>query len=105
MSFDISVEENEVAFEVSVSEGGDKITYVVRVDEEYMRMLGWEKGQTEKLLKKSFEFLLEREPKESILREFSLRDIARYFPEYEKHIGGALTLLNPKNPTISPHIF
>lgn len=36
----------------------------------------------EALLKASFEFLLEREPKEAILSRFELPVIARYFPEY-----------------------
>ena len=35
------------------------------------------------LVRRSFEFLLEREPKESILRSFDLPVIGRYFPEYE----------------------
>ncbi|MCI0584568.1 MAG: hypothetical protein L0227_17045 [Chloroflexi bacterium] len=35
------------------------------------------------LVRRSFEFLLDREPKESILRRFDLRVIGRYFPEYE----------------------
>ena len=39
------------------------------------------------LVRRSFEFLLEREPKESILRSFALPDIGRYFPEYEREIG------------------
>ena len=36
----------------------------------------------EDLVKRSFEFLLEREPPSSILRSFRLPDIERYFPEY-----------------------
>ena len=36
----------------------------------------------EDLLKASFEFLLEREPKEAILPRFALPTIERYFPEY-----------------------
>ena len=36
----------------------------------------------EELLEASFRFLLEREPKESILRQFDLSVIERYFPEY-----------------------
>lgn len=40
----------------------------------------------ESLIEKSFEFLLEREPKESILRSFELSVIERYFPEYRKEI-------------------
>ena len=38
------------------------------------------------LVRRSFEFLLAREPKESILRSFGLSVIARYFPEYEREI-------------------
>ena len=38
------------------------------------------------LVRRSFEFLLEREPKESILRHFDLMVIARYFPEFEETI-------------------
>ena len=36
----------------------------------------------EDLLHAAFEFLLEREPKESILRKFELPVIERYFPEF-----------------------
>jgi hypothetical protein len=38
------------------------------------------------LVHRSFEFLLAREPKESILPSFELSTIARYFPEYEREI-------------------
>ena len=38
------------------------------------------------LVKVSFEFLLEREPPQSILRSFDLLEIGRYFPEYEAEI-------------------
>lgn len=38
------------------------------------------------LVQTSFEFLLEREAKESILRTFELPVIGRYFPEYEAQI-------------------
>ena len=40
----------------------------------------------EQLLTESFRFLLEREPKESILRRFDLPAIERYFPEYPREI-------------------
>jgi hypothetical protein len=40
------------------------------------------------LVRRSFEFLLAREPKESILRSFGLSTIVRYFPEYEREITG-----------------
>ena len=40
------------------------------------------------LVRRSFAFLLEREPKESILRSFDLPVIGRYFPDYERTIAG-----------------
>lgn len=47
----------------------------------------WGRGRTaEELVRDSFRFLLEREPKESILREFKLSVITRYFPDYERAI-------------------
>jgi hypothetical protein len=39
------------------------------------------------LVRRSFEFLLRREPKESILESFDLTVISRYFPDYETEIG------------------
>lgn len=44
----------------------------------------------EELVEASFRFLLEREPKESILRKFELPVIERYFPEYAARIAGML---------------
>ena len=41
----------------------------------------------EDLVHRSFEFLLAREPKESILASFDLTLIGHYFPEYERTIG------------------
>lgn len=38
------------------------------------------------LVRRSFQFLLDREPKESILRSFDLPAIGRYFPDYERTI-------------------
>jgi hypothetical protein len=38
------------------------------------------------LVRRSFEFLLAREPKESILPSFGLSVIGRYFPEFEHEI-------------------
>jgi len=43
------------------------------------------------LVEESFRFLLEREPKEAILRQFALSEIERYFPEYEATISRRLS--------------
>ena len=40
------------------------------------------------LVRRSFAFLLEHEPKESVLRRFDLAVISRYFPDYEAEIRG-----------------
>lgn len=42
------------------------------------------------LVRASVEFLLEREPATSILREFSLAVISQYFPDYPGEIRGRL---------------
>lgn len=65
-------------------------THVVTVDPEYARALTGGTMSTEDLLRRSFEFLLEREPNTSILRSFDLPLIGRYFPEYERTIRARL---------------
>jgi hypothetical protein len=40
------------------------------------------------LVRRSFEFLLAREPNTSILREFRVTEIERYFPDFEATIRG-----------------
>jgi hypothetical protein len=62
-------------------------THDVEVQAEYAQKLTAGKISTAQLVKKSFEFLLEREPNTSILLSFDLSVIARYFPEYERIIG------------------
>ena len=60
---------------------------MVRVEPAYSRKLAGDAVPREDLIRRSFEFLLEREPKEAILRSFDLSVIARYFPEYEAEIA------------------
>ena len=73
---------NQREFKVKV-EGKE---YNVGLDDEYWQDLTGGKIAKEDLIKKSFEFLLEREPKESILSRFNLRIINQYFPEFEEEI-------------------
>jgi hypothetical protein len=44
-------------------------------------------GDVAALVRRSFEFLLAREPNTSILREFDLSAIERYFPEYAREFA------------------
>lgn len=71
---------------VGIGEGEDEIEYSVWVEKKYWQKLTGEGYEPEELVRKSFEFLLQREPKESILKEFALRQISDYFPEYEEEM-------------------
>lgn len=61
--------------------------YTAEVDESYWKDLTNEEVGPATLVKKSFEFLLEREPASAIMNEFNLRVITEYFPEYEEVIS------------------
>ena len=73
-------------YRVRVVEGRSETSHLVTLQSgDHQRLTGGN-VQPEELLKRSFEFLLEREPKESILARFDLPVIARYFPEYEREM-------------------
>ena len=74
-------------FRVTVSEGGGRTVHTVTVEPAYARRLTGGAVLPEELVRRSFEFLLEREPKESILGSFDLSVIDRYFPGYEGEIA------------------
>jgi hypothetical protein len=73
-------------FTVTVSKGGSETTHQVELDDKYHNKLTGPGEPKEELIRRSFEFLLRREPKESILGSFHLSKIAIYFPEYEQDI-------------------
>ena len=63
----------------------DRVTteHDVRITKADQERYGDEVGD---LVHRSFEFLLARESNTSILREFSLSTIERYFPEYAEEV-------------------
>jgi hypothetical protein len=67
---------------VDVSDATGTSRHLVRVSgKEFDR---WRRGRSvQELVGDSFAFLLEREPRESILKEFDLSVIRRYFPDYD----------------------
>jgi hypothetical protein len=73
-------------FAVVVEGEGDKTQHIVSLDDDYYYLLTQGKIDKEELIRKSFRFLLEREPKESILSRFNLKVIRGYFPEFEEEI-------------------
>ena len=92
MAADIQVEAlNDIEFRVTVREGGDQTTHTVTLTGDYYKKLTGGDSAKEMLLRESFVFLLEREPRESILGRFDLTVISRYFPEFEREIRKRLT--------------
>lgn len=81
---------NEQEYMVTIKEENNSSEHLVTLDDEYYRELTDEKISKDTLIKRSFEFLLKREPKESILSKFDLRIINNYFPEYENEIKNNL---------------
>ncbi len=73
-------------YRVTVDEGGSLTSHEVTVWPSDVER--YTPGSTpEELLQASFEFLLERERKEAILRRFELPVIERYFPEYRTEMA------------------
>jgi hypothetical protein len=75
--------------QVTITEGGSETRHSVTLTRSDFQRLTTSGGTPQALIKRSFEFLLAREPKESILRSFKLPEIGRYFPEYEREIKRA----------------
>jgi hypothetical protein len=74
--------------QVRVAEGGSETRHSVTLTRADFQRLTTSGGTPQTLVQRSFEFLLEHEPKESILRSFALPEIGRYFPGYEREVGG-----------------
>jgi hypothetical protein len=76
------IEANGHRCTVDVSEGSGTTHHDVAVSAADLQR--WARGRSvEDLVKDSFTFLLKREPKESILKQFDLSVIKRYFPDYD----------------------
>ena len=72
---------------VEGAEAATPTTHRVKLTPAYYEKLCGRTITHEWLIIQSFKFLLEREPNTSILREFDLEDIGRYFPEYEEEMA------------------
>lgn len=75
-----------LAFEVVVRErSGESRHQVTMAPTMYERLAGSERTP-EACIEAAFRFLLDREPKESILGRFDVSVIERYFPEFEREL-------------------
>ncbi len=81
--------ETDDEYSVEVREAGSTSRHRVTVPTADLERYGGG-ANAEELLEESFRFLLEREPKESILSRFEISVIERYFPEYPDVIGRRL---------------
>ena len=75
--------------QVTVADHGSESRHSVTFTRADFQRLASSGGTPESLVRRSFEFLLQREPKESILKSFALPDIGRYFPEFAGEIAKA----------------
>ena len=71
---------------VRVDQRGVRTEHRVTVKDEDLRR--YDAVDVTDLVRRSFEFLLAREPNTSILREFRITEIERYFPEYARDMRG-----------------
>lgn len=78
--------ESATTYQVTITEGHGSTTHLVTADPGDVNRFGGGVA-AEVLIEASFRFLLDREPKESIMGSFDLPVIARYFPEYPDRIG------------------
>src|SRR5262249_53533189 len=81
-----TAEHPTLVFEVVVREGKGETRHHVPMSQEMRERLIAGKHTPERCLEAAFRFLLDREPKESILRRFDVTAISRYFPEFEREI-------------------
>lgn len=77
-------------FAVVIRDADGVTHHRVTMDEATRCRVFGETRAPEACIEAALRFLLDREPKESILREFDIRVIQRYFPGFESEIGSYL---------------
>lgn len=80
-----------MAFSVTIQDGGNSTHHDVTLSDADRKRLGGDAHAPETCVEAAFRFLLDREPKESILQRFDLMVIARYFPEFERELPSYLS--------------
>jgi hypothetical protein len=78
---------NPMRFHVVVREDDPSTEHDVTLSKSDLERLGGGRSP-EAFVRDCFAFLLEREPKDSILRSFDVSVIGGYFPEFEREIAG-----------------
>lgn len=78
-------------FEVEVTTGGSTSHHSVSMSHADYHALTNGKVNPEECVQAAFRFLLDREPKESILSSFDISVISRYFPEFKDRFSDYLS--------------
>jgi len=81
-------------FQVEVSDAEGKTQHTVHIDAAAVEKFGYG-HPAETLVATSFRFLLEREPKVSILGSFDLSIVEKFFPEYSTEMKSRLNTDSP----------
>ncbi len=78
-------------YDVTITDDdGQQTSHRVWVPPAILTELGLSEAQEPVLVRASMAYLLEREPASSILPQFGLDEIARFFPNYPTEIGTLL---------------
>ena len=89
----INPDANPIQYKVTItSPDNSKTNHTVSITKEFYQRISGGLRKQEDVVRASVEFLLEREPKESILPNFDLTEIQKYFPEYETLISSQLLM-------------
>jgi hypothetical protein len=78
-------------FEITVRVGSSETRHHVTMARDTCERLTGGRHTPERCIKAAFQFLLDREPKESILRHFDVTVISHYFPEFERELPSYLS--------------
>jgi hypothetical protein len=78
--------DEELQFDVTVSEAGSTSRHVVTLQRADLDEHSDRFSSPEDFVERCMDYLLEREPKESILARFDVRDIGTYFPEFNRDV-------------------
>jgi hypothetical protein len=86
-------------FEVVVREGRGETRHHVTMSQSTWASLAPAAQAPERCIEAAFRFLLDREPKESILARFDVTVISQYFPEFERELPRYLSRAGPRRST------
>ena len=81
-----TAENDSLVFDLVVREGKGETRHHVTMSQQMCERLTAGKHTPERCVEAAFRFLLDREPKESILGRFDVTAISRYFPEFEREM-------------------